>query len=136
LNAANGAKIWSYTTGDEVESSPAVVNGVVYIGSNDWNIYALNAVNGAKIWSYTTGNWVVSSPAVVNGVVYVGSDDGKVYAFGALSTTSPSSSSTSTASPSPTIPETTPLFAIASLIVATSLIAIVIKKKTQNVKPT
>ena len=58
-----------------MDSSPAVANGVVYVGSDDNNVYALNATTGAKLWSYTTGGDVVSSPAVVNGVVYVGSDE-------------------------------------------------------------
>jgi PGF-CTERM protein len=65
-----------------VASSPAVANGVVYVGSDDNNLYALNATTGAKLWSYTTGGYVDSSPAVVKGVVYVGSDDGNVYAIG------------------------------------------------------
>jgi len=51
------------------------VNGVVYVGSDDENVYALNARTGAKLWSFTTGNFVHSSPAVVNGTVYVGSGD-------------------------------------------------------------
>lgn len=58
-----------------------MANGVVYIGSDDDNIYALDAHTGAKLWSYATGGGVDSSPAVVNGVVYVGSSDGNVYAF-------------------------------------------------------
>jgi outer membrane protein assembly factor BamB len=65
-----------------VSSSPAVANGVIYIGSGDGNVYALNARTGAKLWSYPTGNFVDSSPAVANGVIYVGSTDGNVYAFG------------------------------------------------------
>jgi outer membrane protein assembly factor BamB len=65
-----------------VYSSPAVANGVLYIGSWDNNVYALNASTGTELWSYATGGQVHSSPAVTNGVVYVGSDDGKVYAFG------------------------------------------------------
>jgi len=65
-----------------VLSSPAVANGVVYVGSFDNNVYALNAKTGAKLWSYTTGSYVWSSPVVVNGTVYVGSYDGNVYAFG------------------------------------------------------
>lgn len=73
---------WSYSFGGG-PSSPAVVNGVVYIGALDNNVYALNARNGAKLWSYTTGNFVGPSPAVVNGVVYVGSEDGKLYALNA-----------------------------------------------------
>ena len=59
-----------------------MANGVVYVGSDDSNVYALNASTGAKLWSYATGSPVDSSPAVANGMVYVGSDDGKVYAFG------------------------------------------------------
>ena len=55
LNASTGAILWSYTTGNAVTSSPAVANGVVYIGSGEWlgNVYALNASTGAKLWSYT-----------------------------------------------------------------------------------
>ena len=35
LNASTGALLWSYTTGGTVDSSPAVANGVVYIGSEE-----------------------------------------------------------------------------------------------------
>ena len=63
-------------------SSPAVANGVVYVGSQDDNVYALNASTGARLWSFTTGGSVFfSSPGVANGVVYVGSEDFKIYAF-------------------------------------------------------
>ena len=40
LNASTGAKLWSYATGSYVESSPAVANGVVYVGSDDGSVYA------------------------------------------------------------------------------------------------
>jgi len=77
--------LWSRQVGGRVVSSPAVANGVVYIGSWDYNVYALDAENGSLIWSYNTGNWVVSSPAVANGVVYVaGQDGGILWAFGSL----------------------------------------------------
>jgi outer membrane protein assembly factor BamB len=42
-NVANLTLKWSYTTGAYVESSPAVGNGVVYVGSDDNNLYALDA---------------------------------------------------------------------------------------------
>ena len=55
-----------------VVSSPAVANGVVYVGSFDGNIYALNAATGATLWSYSTGascprrqwrmGWSMSAP--------------------------------------------------------------------------
>ncbi len=39
---------WSYTTGDIVTSSAAAVNGVVYVGSGNGDVYALNANTGAS----------------------------------------------------------------------------------------
>ena len=83
LNASNGNQIWNYTTEDNIISTPAVADGIVYFGSLDNNVYALNASNGKQVWNFTTGNQVFSSPAVRNGVVYVGSNDGKVYALSA-----------------------------------------------------
>src|SRR5450755_112251 len=62
-------------------SSPAVVNGVVYVGSWDHKLYALDTSTGKILWSAQTGDHITSSPAVVNGVVYVGSWDHKLYAF-------------------------------------------------------
>src|SRR5208337_2874589 len=78
----NLALDWKYETGNTIyHSSPAVANGVVYVGSTDNNLYALNAGTGALLWKYTTGDQVWSSPAVANGVVYVGSLDGNLYAL-------------------------------------------------------
>ena len=74
---------WSYATGNYVLSSPAVVGGMVYVGSDDGNVYCLNGSTGTLVWSYITGGAVYSSPAVAGGVVYVGSGDDKVYALNA-----------------------------------------------------
>jgi outer membrane protein assembly factor BamB len=74
---------WVYHTDGPVMSSPAVVQGKVYIGSWDKNIYCLNSNTGTKIWNFTTGYFVRSSPAVVNGKVYTGADDGNIYCLDA-----------------------------------------------------
>ena len=37
-------------TGNFVSSSPAVVNGVLYVGSEDDKLYALDARNGKTLW--------------------------------------------------------------------------------------
>jgi len=81
--APNGQLKWSYATEGAVWSSPAVSNGIVYIGSSDHNVYALNATTGAKIWNYTTGDQVGASPAIANGVVYIGSWSNNVSALDA-----------------------------------------------------
>jgi len=75
--------IWSYTAGGIVGSSPAVVDGRVYVGSRDNNVYCLDASTGARIWNYTAGDAVFSSPAVAGGRVYVGSYDNNVYCLDA-----------------------------------------------------
>jgi len=74
---------WKYTTESTVQSSPVVVDGLVYVGSNDHRLYALDAATGTPRWIHRTGAAVRSSPAVVDGTVYVGSWDGKVSALDA-----------------------------------------------------
>jgi hypothetical protein len=75
--------LWNFTTGDWVFSSPAVADGVVYVGSFDNKTYALNATNGDPIWNFPAGKWTDSSPAIVDGVVYVGALFVDLYALNA-----------------------------------------------------
>lgn len=77
--------LWTVTTGD-LSAAPAVVKGIVYVGSGDGNIYAVNAATGAIRWrTFLQGGGTSSSPAVVNGVVYLGTgvDKGYFYALDA-----------------------------------------------------
>jgi PQQ-like domain len=49
VNNVGGLSLkWNFATGNEVYSSPALANGVVYIGSWDGNVYALNAETGRQ----------------------------------------------------------------------------------------
>ena len=52
-------------------SSPAVADGLVYIGSNDSVFTAHDADTGAIVWRKEIQSYN-SSPAVANGVVYAG----------------------------------------------------------------
>ncbi len=85
LNETTGTMIWKYTVEEPARflplrwSSPAVAEGMVFIGSGDHNVYALNKTNGKEIWSYETGGGVDSSPAVANGMVFIGSHDHNLY---------------------------------------------------------
>ena len=67
----------------EARSSPAVVDGIAYLGSEDGRVHAVEVASQKVLWSAATGGAVRSSPAVIAGVVYVGSEDGSLYAFGA-----------------------------------------------------
>ncbi len=73
--------LWNYTTGWYVQSSPAVANGKVYVGSYDNYLYCLDSETGALVWKICCS--ASSSPAVVGGRVYVGSSDHKVYCLSA-----------------------------------------------------
>ncbi len=57
-----------------------MAKGVVYVSSDDGNIYALDASTGEYLWTTVVGG-VDSSPVVAKGVVYVSSDDGNIYAL-------------------------------------------------------
>ncbi len=74
---------WNFTTNGAVISSPSVADGIVYVGSQDKNIYALGAWSGNLIWKFQTQSAVESSPAVADGKVFTGGDDGYVYALDA-----------------------------------------------------
>src|SRR3990172_7326231 len=76
--------LWRFDRGELGHiSSPAVVEGVVYVGSYEGYLYALDAESGEMLWRFKAGDRVYSSPAVVEGVVYTGSGDGYLYALDA-----------------------------------------------------
>ncbi len=79
----NMAQKWVYHTGGAVTSSAVVVQGKVYIGSDDHNWYCLDANSGTKIWNFTIGYYIRSTAAVVNGKFYSGTDDGFAYCLDA-----------------------------------------------------
>ena len=64
-------------------SSPEIgLDGTVYVGSNDNNIYALDEKRGELKWKYTTGNIVHTTPMIgLNGLIYITSLDKKLYAI-------------------------------------------------------
>ena len=87
---------WRAKTAGRVRGSPAVSEGVVYIGSFDGRVYAFDLSTGKERWHYDTegtalnsGNFgfdrrsIQSSPAVANGTVFVGARDGFIYALNA-----------------------------------------------------
>ena len=107
LNAKTGGTKWKFATGGERRfeakgihgfqpknqtiadpfdvflSSPVVVQGSVYFGSGDGNLYALDAASGDLRWKFQTGDVVHSSPAFANGVLYFGGWDSFFYAVDA-----------------------------------------------------
>jgi eukaryotic-like serine/threonine-protein kinase len=71
---------WKFHTKGQVLSSPAISDGVLYIGSSDHFLYALDAGTGALKWKFETAGRITSSPAVSEGLVFFGSFDSNFYA--------------------------------------------------------
>jgi outer membrane protein assembly factor BamB/chitodextrinase len=84
-NSSGGDKIWSFQTDGAVSSSPTVIDGTVFIVSNDKYLYALDASTGEQKWKSKlwTTDYVTfsSSPNVVSNTVFVTSPDGKLHAI-------------------------------------------------------
>jgi outer membrane protein assembly factor BamB len=74
---------WRFHTRGMIFSSPTVLDGVVYVGSTDGNLYAVRAGDGSLMWKFATKGPVNSSPAVSYGLVFAASVDGNVYAVDA-----------------------------------------------------
>jgi outer membrane protein assembly factor BamB len=74
---------WIFTAAASVDGTATVAGGVVYVGDDNGNVYAIDAATGALRWKLPTGSSVVSRPAVVDGTVYVGSENNDVYALNA-----------------------------------------------------
>lgn len=74
---------WRFSTEGTVESSPAVVGGVVYEGTFNLGLMAVDADTGGLRWHFPVGGLLRGSPAVEGGVVYFGADDDRFYAVDA-----------------------------------------------------
>lgn len=93
IDAATGTGEWTYTEAfGGFVSSPAVTDGIVFIGGEDTAVHAVDATSGEQDWLFPGPDGDVrSSPTVarvsVDGVmtrvVYVGSRDGRLYALDA-----------------------------------------------------
>jgi hypothetical protein len=85
LALATGEQRWVFDTEGnpyfprgEVQSSPAVADGVVYVGARDGFLYAVDGKTGEQRWRADhRGSWVITSPAVHDGLVFAGSSDGE-----------------------------------------------------------
>lgn len=85
IDAASGERRWTAEIRTDTRSSPAVADGVVYVGCSN----GLSAVttDGEQAWRVDfegkreDGPYVKSSPAVADGRVFVGASDGRLRAF-------------------------------------------------------
>ncbi|MBZ5606359.1 MAG: PQQ-binding-like beta-propeller repeat protein [Acidobacteriia bacterium] len=72
--------LWTYDAGESIESSAAIVDGVVYVGSESADLLAVNLATGKLLWKYKAKDGIgESSPAVHNGVAVIGDLSGTIH---------------------------------------------------------
>lgn len=75
-----GTLVWTVVSpGGVLRSSPSVSLPYIYVGSDNFNMYALKATDGTTAWQFTTLGIINSSPIVYGGNVIFGSADNYVY---------------------------------------------------------
>ncbi len=74
---------WVFKTEDEIRTSPALWNELVFSGSYDTNMWALKVDSGELVWKYPTNGGIASSPVVdaQNRLVIFGSEDYRIHAL-------------------------------------------------------
>jgi outer membrane protein assembly factor BamB/plastocyanin len=87
VNASTGTLKWKTETAqfqmDYPYPSPAVSNGMLYVGQGDGKLYAINISTGALQWKFTTYEALKGSPMVYKRIVYFAGTDGFFYALDA-----------------------------------------------------
>lgn len=70
----SGAPAWKYSYGFSwVESTPAVHDGLFYVGGSDWaRVSAFDPQTGRPVWATTVGGMSWGTPAVTARTVYAG----------------------------------------------------------------
>lgn len=87
LDAKTGRRKWDYPTSKSwVNGTPAVRDGLVYVGTSDTSrVMALDARSGRLRFNFDAQGFVFSSVALAGPLAYVGSHNGKLYALDAAS---------------------------------------------------
>ena len=65
------------------DATPAIVDGVVFVGENDEKFYALKLATGEKIWEASAELGFPGSPAARDGKVFVGDGVGIFHCYAA-----------------------------------------------------
>lgn len=82
-SAGEGRLRWRFDSAEAIVSSPAVVDGRLYVGLGDRRVVALDADSGALLWERAVSGPVDSSPAVAGDSVFIGLRDGRALALDA-----------------------------------------------------
>jgi outer membrane protein assembly factor BamB len=72
---------WAFKAAGPIVTSPAIADGVIYIGSLSGHLYALDQNSGRERWQFRSSRPIASSPAVADGTLYFVSSAGSIVAL-------------------------------------------------------
>lgn len=94
VDATTGVPAWTYRVEGnehfprgELQRGPALRDGVLYVGSRDYHLYALATDDGRLLWRIREGNgWIIATPLIDGESVFFGASDGQRFYAAALAT--------------------------------------------------
>jgi outer membrane protein assembly factor BamB len=72
---------WTFKAAGPIVTSPAIADGVVYIGSLSGHLYAIDQQTGQQKWQFKSSRPIASSATVVDGTLYFVSSAGSIVAL-------------------------------------------------------
>jgi outer membrane protein assembly factor BamB len=82
IDRLKGTNVWSFPTGDKVDSSPVVAGHKVVVGSLDGKLYVLDLDSGKLLQKVTLDGPISASPVVLDGKVLIGTQKATLYCLG------------------------------------------------------
>mgnify|MGYP003418390579 FL=1 len=83
LDAKTGEVVWKRNMRSQLESSPVISGGTLFIGSDKAELHAIDPDSGKEKWTFDAHRPIKSSPSVSGGRVFFGNYSGIMYSLDA-----------------------------------------------------
>lgn len=75
----SGKAVWTFKGIERSISTPAIKDGLIYVGDYTGRLFCLDAKTGKEYWKFDTKGHIWGSPLVADGKVYLGNEEGELF---------------------------------------------------------
>lgn len=75
----SGKAVWTFKGIERSISTPAIKDGLIYVGDYTGRLFCLDAKTGKEHWKFDTKGHIWGSPLVADGKVYIGNEEGELF---------------------------------------------------------